>query len=339
MKRRLVFALCTSLCPIAFAVFAQERTIPHAALQAQDVRLLAVPPFSFSSNMCDARGNVYLELSDVYSVKGILRVSENGDNITPIPLPKGLPTHGEWHSFAAPDGDVFYLFAGLDDNTMIHLSSTSEEVSRTTLTLPRYFHVRSFSVLPNGRAMLLGSVPTSETSQNPNEVPVTLWLDASGSVVRRSSGGKEFSPAKDRATGLVAAEGPDSFVQVTDSDIKVFTSRGDLLRSSPLVKPTVDSFASGVEFVDGRLAIMFDHPPKRSATEAGSATKQGSVAKYMGPVEQAWLLTNSITGEPYGFFEQPKNFSGTALCYLGQQTFLYITVQNQHPALVHAVRK
>ncbi len=68
---------------------------------------------------------------------------------------------------------------------MIHLSSSGDEVSRTTLQLPRYFYVNSFAVLPDGRSMFFGYVPSIETSAPAQTGPFLYGSIQAGDLLGR----------------------------------------------------------------------------------------------------------------------------------------------------------
>ncbi len=308
-------------------------TVPTITLHARGTHTIAGPLFSFSSHECDGRGNLFFGLagSPQFAVN-IRRISADGQYTKPIPLP-GLGKNGVWHFSVDPDGGLYAIFSEVENHVMIHLSSSGDEVSRTTLQLPRYFNANSLAVLPDGRSMFFGSVPSSETSPEAPEIPFSIWLDPVGRLVRKTPPGKEFSPSTEHLDGLIAAGGPGTFIEAINSEIRVFG--GDLLRTFPMVKPTKDSFASNLQLVDGYIAITFQHPANTGTTEGESANKsEGPPAPYYGPLEQIWLLANSSSGEVVAFYEMSKDFTGSALCYLGHREFLYLTVKDGHPILV-----
>lgn len=138
-------------------------TVPTITLHARGAHTVAGPLFSSSSNECDGQGNVFFDLKGPIMFAGnILRISEDGQYTRPIPLPTGLAKKGEWgewHYSVDPDGSLYAVFSQVENHVLIHLSSSGDEVSRTTLQLPRYFYVSSFAVLPDGRSMIFGYVP------------------------------------------------------------------------------------------------------------------------------------------------------------------------------------
>lgn len=313
-------------------------TVPTITLHARGAHTIAGPLFSFSSHECDGRGNVFFGLAGSVQFAGnILRISEDGQYTRPIPLPTGLGKNGVWHYSLDPDGGLYAIFSEVENHVMIHLSSSGDEVSRTTLQLPRYFHVHSFAVLSDGRSMFFGSVPSSETSAETTDIPFSIWLDSSGRLVRKTQPGKEFSPSSNQPDGLIAAGRPGTFIEATNSEIRVFGAGGDLLQTFSIVKPTKDSFSSSLQFVDGYIAIAFDYPANTGSTEDESANKSESPpAPYFGPLEQIWLVANPASGEVEAFYKMSNDVTGSALCYLGHREFLYLTVKDGHPTLVEA---
>lgn len=316
-------------------------TVPTITLHARGAHTVAGPLFSSSSNECDGQGNVFFDLKGPIMFAGnILRISEDGQYTRPIPLPTGLAKKGEWgewHYSVDPDGSLYAVFSQVENHVLIHLSSSGDEVSRTTLQLPRYFYVSSFAVLPDGRSMFFGYVPSSETSAETTDIPLSIWLDSSGRLVRKTQPGKEFSPTLNQPDGVIAAGGPSTFIEVISSEIRVFGAGGDLLHTFGFAKPTKDSIASNLQFVDGYIGIAFQHPANTGSTEGESANKsEGPPGPYFGPLEQIWLLANPSSGEVTAFYKMSKDFTGSALCYLGHRVFLYLTVKDGHPTLVEA---
>jgi hypothetical protein len=313
-------------------------TVPTITLHARGTHTVAGPLFSHSFNECDGRGNVFFDLAGSTVFAGnILRISEDGQYTRPIPLPAGLGKNGEWHFSVDPDGGLYAIFSEVENHVLIHLSSSGEEVSRTTLQLPRYFHVHSFAVLSDGRSMFFGYVPTSETSAETTDIPFSIWLDSNGRLVRKTQPGKEFSSSLNRPDGLIAAGRPGTFIEAINSEIRVFGAGSDLLQTFPIVKPTKDSFSTSLQFVDGYIAIAFQYPANTGSTEGESANKsEGPPAPYFGPLEQIWLLANPASGEVEAFYKMSKDFTGSALCYLGHREFLYLTVKDGHDTLVEA---
>ncbi len=117
----------------------------------------------------------------------------------------------------------------------------------------------------------------------------------------------------------------------------MFGADGDLLQTFPIVKPTKDSFASSLQLVDGLIAIAFQHPLSTGSTKPESANKsENSPAPYFGPLEQTWLLANPVSGELKAFYNKPKEFVGSTVCYLGHQEFLYMTVKDRRLWFVEA---
>ena len=179
--------------------------------------------------------------------------------------------------------------------------------------------------------------PSSETSAETTDIPLSIWLDSSGRLVRKTQPGKEFSPTLNQPDGVIAAGGPSTFIEVISSEIRVFGAGGDLLHTFGFAKPTKDSIASNLQFVDGYIGIAFQYPANTGSTEGESANKSADPpGPYFGPLEQIWLLANPSSGEVTAFYKMSKDFTGSALCYLGHREFLYLTVKDGHPTLVEA---
>ncbi len=311
---------------------------PTITLHARGTHTVAGPLFSATSVVCDGRGNVFFDLTGpILSTGNLLRISEDGQYTRPIPLPTGLGKNGEWRYSVDPDGGLYAIFSEVEKHVMIHLSSSGDEVSRTTLQLPRYFYVNSFAVLPDGRSMFFGYVPSIETSAPAADRPFSIWLDSSGRLVRKTQPEKEFSPTLNQPDGVIAAGRPGTFIEAINSEISVFGAGGDLIQTFPIVKPTKDSIASNLQLVDGYIAIAFNHPASTSSAKGESASKsEGPPAPYFGPLEQIWLVANPSSGEVEAFYKMSKDFTGSALCYLGHREFLYFTVKDGHDTLVEA---
>ncbi|HEY6376042.1 MAG TPA: hypothetical protein VIX90_11030 [Edaphobacter sp.] len=303
---------------------------PTFSLHIRDTHPVASPPISFSFTQCDGRGNVYFDLTGTSLFGGnILRVSGDGQEVRPISLPTSLGKYGEWHYSVDQDGGLYAIFSEAENHVLVHLSLSGEEMYRTTLSLPLYFHVYSFAVLPDGRSMFFGSLPSRETSAS-NEIPFSIWLDAGGRLVRKTPPEKQFSPSTDRPDGLVAAGRPGTFIEATTSEIRVFAADGNLLQTFPIIQPTKDSFVSSLQLVDGLIAIAFQHPANTGSTEAeGTSKSESSPAPYSVLLEQIWLVANPVSGELKAFYNKPKDFVGSTVCYLGHREFLYMTVKDR----------
>jgi hypothetical protein len=173
--------------------------------------------------------------------------------------------------------------------------------------------------------MFFGSMPISETDVNPNSKPLSIWLGPNGKLVRTVQSGQQFSPM-DFMDGLVVAGESDTFIEAINSEIRVFSPQGDLLKTFPIVKPTADSFATNLQLVDATIAVAFSH-----AVDAPS-----QIAAVPKVIEEIWLLVNASNGDAEGFYKMPHNFVGSTLCYLGELRFLNITVQNGRNLFVEA---
>ncbi|MGI4829721.1 MAG: hypothetical protein ACRYFU_16225 [Janthinobacterium lividum] len=313
--------------------------VPTIILRAGIIHNVASSPVSSTSNECDGRGYVFFELyeaSRMFSENAILRSSEDGKEVRSFSFPNDLGKRGDWHYSVDGAGGLYVTHSELDNHVLVHLSTTGE-VSRTKLELPAYFYVHSFAVLPDGRSMFVGSMPSSQTASEYTESPVSIWLDPSGKIVQKTSPGRPFSVSLTPFDGFVVPGMPGTFVEAGSSEIKIFGARGDLIETLPVVKPTKDSFASGLQFVDGTIAIVFQHPAGAGSFEPkGTSKAEGSSTPYVGPLEQIWLLENPITGQNEAYYKMPKDFLGSALCYLGHQGFLYLTMKDKRASLVEA---
>lgn len=310
-------------------------TPPTIQFNQRDARPVSVSPFSFSSNQCDAHGDVFFDLvGRIVEAGNILRVSQDGQRVDRVRLPADLGEEGEWHFSVDPDGTLYAIFSHADDQRLIQFSSSNEEVRRTGLQLPPSFHPRSFAVSQNGSLMIFGSVAVNETSPATNQTPLTVWLDADGRLIRKTVQGKNFDLSSDRTETLIASGGVYTFIATTDSTIEVSSPRGELLQTFPLLKPTKDSHPLSLQLVNGVIAINFSYPDSSASGKAESTNKPS--LPYFGPLAQTWLLVNASNGEPEGFYQMPHDFVGSALCYAGNHEFLYFQVKDGHPSLVRA---
>jgi hypothetical protein len=317
-----------------------RQAVPTILFNHQDAHPISVAPFSFTSSQCDGQEDVFFDLVGHTIENGnILRVSADGQRVQSARLPTGLGKHGEWHYSVTSDGTLYAIFSEASAHRLIELSTSNEESRRTTLQLPRYFHVHSFAVLPEGNLMVAGSVPTDETSSNPRELPLLAWLTSDGQVLRQEAQGELFDPSTFRSESFIAAGRLNTFVATSSSKIRVFSARGDLMQTFPFVKPTPNSSVSSLQLVAGQIAIRFVHPALTAASESGSAKQAGiSWGSYYGPLTDSWLLVNAVNGDAEAFYEMPADFAGSAMCYLGSHAFLYYQVKSGKPAFVRASR-
>jgi hypothetical protein len=316
----------------------------HLTLRTRDLHRIGVPIFSFRPQVaCDARGEVFFDISQFYSVKSILRVRNDGTQPTPLPFPAGLDAKGQWHFSIDSSGAVYLLLTNVDNPLLIHLSPSGEEVSRTDLSLPKFFDVHSFALQPDGRSLFFGSLEkVSEDSSSGSsvhsssastDVPFLIWLDPTGKFARKEQFGKEFSVSTTLLDGQVAAGRPGIFYVAKSTEIREYGARGDLLLTFPIVPPSKDSHVANFQFVDGRIALLFRYP----SVEGGIAKQaDGSSTPYFGPLDETWLLAGTVSGEVEGYYNEPKDITGSALCYLGEHSFLYYTVKDRLPFLVEA---
>jgi hypothetical protein len=316
-----------------------RQAVPTIQLNLQDAHPISVAPFSFSSSQCDGQEDVFFDLvGHTIAIGNILRVSADGQRVQPTRLPTDLGKNGEWHYSVTSDGTLYAIFSEASDHRLIEVSTSNEESRRTTLQLPRYFHVHSFAVLPEGNLMVAGSVPTDETS-NGRELPLLAWLTSDGQVLRQEVQGELFDASTFRSESFIAAGRLNTFVATSSSNIRVFSARGDLIQTFPLVKPTPDSSVSSLQLVAGQIAIRFVHPALTAAGESGSAKETGrSSSSYYGPLTNTWLLVNAVSGDAEAFYEMPPDFVGSAMCYLGSHAFLYYQARSGKPAFVRATR-
>ena len=318
---------------------------PHLTLRTRDFHRIGVPLFSSAPpTMCDSRGEVFFDISEFYSVKAILRVREDGTQPTPIPFPTDVKGH--WHFSIDSSGAVYLLLTNVDNPLLIHLSPSGEEVSRTDLALPLYFGVHSFAVQPDGRSLLFGSLEelsgenssgSSKPSSSVINVPFLFWFDPTGKLARKERFGKEFSRSAAFPNGQVTAGRPGIFYVATSAEIREYGAEGDLFRTFAIVPPNKDSTISSLQFVDGRLALLFLYPAKAPPGEGGIAKQaEGSSSPHFGPLDPTWLLVSPVTGKAEGYYDKPKDLIGSALCYLGRHSFVYDTVKDRLPFLVEA---
>jgi hypothetical protein len=333
--------LALLICHSALTLLGQSadhQAVPTILFNQQDVHPISTFPFSSSSVQCDARGNAFFDLVGQTVESGdILRVSADDQNVNPVRLPTDLGKDGEWHYSVASDGKLYAIFSEASDHRLIELSPSNEELRRTTLQLPRYFHVHSFAVLPGGNLMVAGSVPMDETSTVRKESPLLVWLAPDGRVLRQESQGATFDPASVQSECFIAAGRLDTFIATNGSIFEVFSARGELIQTFPFSKPSPESWVSGLSLADAHVAIEFSRPVTTAAIEGVSASESGKApGPYFGPLTQTWLLANAVNGEAEAFYEMPPDFVGSALCYLGGHEFLYFQVKNEKPILLRA---
>jgi hypothetical protein len=289
-----------------------------------------VPTFVSSSSQCDSAGNIFFGVtSPTYAVQVILRIAQDGKGTVPFPLPSGLGKSGEWHYSSDGNGGLYILYSEVENHVMIHLSPWGERLSTANLHLPRYFHTHSFAVLPDQRVMAFGSVPLSETVAVTNEKPISVWVDPSGNLVRQAKSGDEFSP-EDPLDGLVTLAGTDSFIEAINSEVRVFSPEGRLVKAFPITKPTPNAFATVLQVQDGTIAIAYSHLANGTSSEEAAPTP-----KY-GALLQTWLLLDATSGSVEGYYGMPTGFTGSALCYAGNYKFVNLTVKDGHPVFVSA---
>ena len=75
---------------------------------------------------------------------------------------------------------------------------------------------------------------------------------------------------------------------------------------------------------------------RRMAVGGESADAESSTTPYFGPLDESWLIANTVSGDMEGFYNAPEGFTGSTLCYLGQRSFLYYTVKDKQPFLMEA---
>ncbi|WP_433967822.1 hypothetical protein [Tunturiibacter gelidiferens] len=316
------------------------QALPTIVLNHQDSYSISTAPFSFTSTQCDGRGDVFFDLLGRKIANGnILRASADGQHLDQARLPTDLGKHGEWHYSVTYEGALYAIFSEASDHRLIELSTSNEEVRRTTLQLPRYFHVHSFAVLPEGNLMVAGSIPVGKTSVVAKEAPLLVWLAPDGRVLRQEVLGEPINPLFFRSESFIATGRLHTFVATTGSAISEFSPRGDLIQTFRLPKPSLDSWIVGLEFGDAHIAVEFAHPDTAAASASASASGSDKPSGlYFGPVTQTWLMVNPVSGEAEGFYEMPPNFIGSAMCYLGGHDFLYLQVTNGKPTIVRATK-
>jgi len=297
--------------------------------------------------MCDARRGVYFDISQIYSVQSILRVNEDGSQPTPIPFPTGLDSKGQWSFSPDTSGSVYLLLTNVDDPLLIHMSSSGEEVSRMKLSLPKSFHVHSFAVQSDGRSLFFGSFMTIKTESESGsgvhrspeivDVPFLFWLDAAGRLNRKEPFGKMFSRSTTEPDGLIVAGMPGIFYVATSAEVREYSSRGDFFKKFLIAPPSKNSHLSSLQFVDRWIALLFTYPATTTSVETGISNKAESPSSsYYGPLKETWLLASTVSGEAEGYYNAPEDIKGSALCYVGQHSFLYITVRDRQLFLVEA---
>lgn len=343
-KRCQLFIVLCVLLPIQSSSAQRPLAVgpPSLKLVPGAPNALNVPPFSWAGSVqCDSRGRAYFGISDpAYTTKLILRLSSSGQEPMPFPLPKDLGDSPEWHFAVSPAGDVYALastFTNGGENILLKYSTSGDEVSRTTLQLPKGFLINSSAVQSNGSTMLQGFIPhtvkeDSEKSQGltPKGTSMIAILDQNGHPVSLKDG-KSFT-LFNGAPGTVAAGNNGTFVELMDETLSIFDQTGDLLKSIQLVKPYPESNATKLEYVDGQFAVAFS----RVDPVKGKALDPKHPEVKFGPIEVTWLLLNSEDGTLKGFYSMPADFVGSSLCYLGQGEFLNIAAQNRQAVFVKA---
>jgi hypothetical protein len=306
---------------------------PTFNLQVRHSYPIASPPITVMPRDCDERGNVYFDIARPYVEANVLRISRDGQDVKRISFPTGLGKHGEWEYSVDPDGSLYALFSEAENHLLMHFSFSGTETSRITLSLPENFHVHSFVVLPDGRSMFFGSIPSKKTETEYDEIPSSIWLDPSGRVVRKTPPGKPFAPSTDRPDGLITAGKPGTFIEATTSKINLYSGGGELLRTFPIIKPTKDSFLVYLRLVDGQIALSFAYS---AIQDDGSKRSDSPSVPRSRPLKETWLLVDPVSGELKAFYNQPEDLFGSAVCYLGNHEFLYLTVKDRRAWFVDA---
>jgi hypothetical protein len=298
---------------------------------------IPIPPFSSRSDKCDARGNIFFEIAGTSrsSVKVILSVPRNGGDPTPIPLPSDLGSTGEWRMAVDAGGMLFALYSEGDKHVLISFTASGKEVKRTTLQLPRYFHVHSFAINQAGNGMFFGGAPVSDDAAVSRHRLQTIWLNRDGETVIATPLGKSIDLSMERPDGQII-EGPaNTFLEASRSVLISFDDKGNVVRTFPIPQAPNGSFVSNMQYVDGRVAIEFSYRSEPFLSSAED-TKNNQNAQF-GPLAQTWLLINPDSGEADGFFHMPSDFTGSALCYSGSHRFVYLSVVNGQPTLIESL--
>lgn len=185
--------------------------------------------------------------------------------------------------------------------------------------------------------MLFGSVIVSKEgeshalNQSITSTPLLIWMSSRGRIIKQISFGKAFDRASSVPNGMVATGPPGTFFLGTNSEIYEYGEEGGVIKVLPLNAPANHSIITAIQYVDGRIALVFSYP----VSEVGRSLKSDDNAEpYFGSLAQAWFIENVTTGEAEAFYEAPDAFKGTALCYQGGRSFLFTTVKAGQPYII-----
>ena len=313
---------------------AESQEVPRIRLVIRDEARITVPPFSSRGNLCGPAGEPYFELSDIYSVKVILHMRTDGTDPDAIPFPAGYDPKGLWNFSVGPAGNLYMLLSGTSDPLLLEVSSSGEELNRLHVKLPLSLHVDSFAVETGGRSVVFGSIEKSyeETGVGSSApptlikgIPYLFWVDNMGGVLKQRVG-EDFLGGVVMPDGLVAATKARTFYFATSKEIREYSYVGRLLQTFPVKPPAPHAHTQVLQIEDGVIAIQYLYPVE--------AVKENEL--YLGALAETWLLINPITGIPVGYFDRPDGFMGSALCFEGQRSFLYITGRDKQTFLTTA---
>ena len=226
------------------------------------------------------------------------------------------------------------LLSGVSDPLLLEINASGEELNRLHVKLPLSLHVDSFAVEPTGRSVVFGSIEKSfeETGVGSSaaptlikDVPYLFWVDNMGGIVKQRIG-DDFLGGVVMPDGLVASTKSGSFYFVTSKEVREFSVTGRLIQTLPVKPPSPHAHTQVLQIQDGVIAIQYLYPL--------DAVKPDE--PYLGGLAETWLLMNPVTGIPVGYFDRPNGFMGTALCFEGQRSFLYITGRDKQTFLVTA---
>lgn len=319
----------------------QPKQPPTYFLEHLTATSIAAPAFSFTSSQCSDGGSALLDTSTFSSAKVLLKLDADGKFPVPIPLPTVSEKGGDWQYSIDNQGNVSFLLAQVKRPVLIRESSDGQEINRTELALPSLAYVHSFAAQPDGAVLVLASLVTdAKPPVSPGENPkltdtrYLFWFDSAGRILKKDQFGKSFSRETTPEDGLVVSDMAGIFYSATSTEVRLYGRSGELMRSFSIMSPVRGATLSGMRVNDGRMALKFSYPTGWDKTGPVKETELQSA--YIGSISEEWALVNTLTEEITGFYRTKNDFSGTALCYLGNTSFLYYSIRDGQPQLVHA---
>lgn len=301
--------------------YTQQSAERPRVLTVSSSKTLTVPPFGFYGEpVCDANGNVFVHIdTSAYDHIELFELSHSGDSGVFFKLPSELAEKHHFSDFTvSPSGKAYVLSETFEGLYVLDFKSDGSLGSETLLEGTQYLTGGRLAVFDSGAILISGyfgeRAPTNLKGKNFGAI-----FEGSGALRTRITEDLGKTNLDETSTklldGAVTVGEDGNAYMLHKNEIIIFSETGRIARHIPIKKADERAVGERLNVSGGVLAVGFVVPEKNH------------------DMSRQYLLLNSVTGEPYGFYTASPDLGTQVLCFSREEGFTFLGRDEAHRLL------